>query len=83
MVSVAEGFTAQQSPPAVQWLQVLGHLVSLEKLVPYGQIRIRPIQWQLRLQSKEKSSKLIPLDLQSRLAILGWPTGTIFEGESK
>ena len=32
-LSVAEGFTAQQSPPAVQWLQVLGHLVSLEKLV--------------------------------------------------
>ena len=74
-LSVAEGFTAQQSPPAVQWLQVLGHLVSLEKLVPYGRIRIRPIQWQLRLhwsQSKEKCSKLIPLDLQSRLAILWW-----------
>ena len=74
-LSVAEGFTAQQSPPAVQWLQVLGHLVSLEKLVPYGRIRIRPIQWQLRLQwsqSKEKSSKPIPLDLQSRLAILWW-----------
>ena len=47
-LSVAEGFTAQQSPPAVQWLQVLGHLVSLEKLVPYGRIRIHPIQWQLR-----------------------------------
>ena len=90
-LSVAEGFTAQQSPPAVQWLQVLGHLVSLEKLVPYGRIRIRPIQWQLRLQwsqSKEKSSKLIPLDLQSRLAILWWtnrdnlrrgvPIGTIY-----
>ena len=61
-LSVAEGFTAQQSPPAVQWLQVLGHLVSLEKLVPYGRIRIRPIQWQLRLhwaQSREKSSKPI------------------------
>ena len=74
-LSVAEGFTAQQSPPAVQWLQVLGHLVSLEKLVPYGRTRIRPIQWQLRLQwnqSKERSSKLIPLDLQSRLAILWW-----------
>ena len=89
-LSVAEGFTAQQSPPAVQWLQVLGHLVSLEKLVPYSRIRIRPIQWQLRLQwnqSKERSSKLIPLDLQSRLAILWWtnrenlrrgvPVGTI------
>ena len=48
-LSVAEGFTAQQSPPAVQWLQVLGYLVSLDKLVPYGRIRIRPIQWQLRL----------------------------------
>ena len=74
-LSVAEGFMAQQSPSAVQWLQVLGHLVSLEKLVPYGRIRIRTIQWQLRLQwsqSKEKSSKLIPLDLQSRLAILWW-----------
>ena len=60
---------------AVQWLQVLGHLVSLEKLVPYGRIRICLIQWQLRLhwiQSKEKSSKLIPIDLQSRLAILWW-----------
>ena len=43
-LSVAEGFTAQQSPSAVQWLQVLGHLVSLEELVPYGRIRIRPIQ---------------------------------------
>ena len=47
--------------------------------MPYGRIRIRPIQWQLRLhwsQSKEKSSKLIPLDLQSRLATLGnmWST---------
>ena len=37
LASVAEGFTAQQSPPAVHWLQLLGHLVSLEKLVPYGQ----------------------------------------------
>ena len=41
-LSVAEGFTAQQSPPAVQWLQVLGHLVSLEKLVPYGRIAFIP-----------------------------------------
>ena len=79
-LSVAQGFTAQQSPPAVQWLQVLGHLVSLEKLVPYGRIRIRPIQWQLRLhwaQSREKSSKPIPLDLQYRLAIIWWTKGTI------
>ena len=75
-LSVAEGFTAQQSPPAVQWLQVLGHLVSLEKLVPYGRIRIHPIQWQLRLhwsQSKEKSSKLIPLDFSPAWPSYGGP----------
>ena len=74
-LSIAEGFTAQQSPPAVQWLKVLGHLVSLEKLVPYGRMHIRSIQWQLRLhwsQSKEKSSKLIPLDLKCHLAIRWW-----------
>ena len=38
-------------------------------------MRIRPIQGQLRLhrsQSKEKSSKLVPIDLQSLLAILWW-----------
>ena len=30
-LSVAEGFTAQQSPPAVQWLKVLGHRSSLSR----------------------------------------------------
>ena len=43
--------------------------------MPYGRIRIRPIQWQLRLhwiQLKEISSKLIPIDLQSLLAIQWW-----------
>ena len=43
--------------------------------MPYGRICIRPIQWQLRLhwsQSKEKSSKLILIDIQSQLAILWW-----------
>ena len=51
--------------------------------MPYGRIRIRPIQWQLRLQwsqSKEKSSKLIPLDLQSRLAILVDQQGQFTKG---
>ena len=61
-LSVAEGFTAQQSPPAVQWLQVLGHLVSLEKLVPYGRIRIRPIQWQLRLQWNQSGGEILKTD---------------------
>ena len=59
-ISIAEGFNIHH------WLQVLGHTVSLEKLVPYGQIRICPIQWQLRInwsQFREKSSELVPIDL--------------------
>ena len=45
---------------------------TLDKLVPYGRIRIRFIQWQLRFhcsQLREKSSKVVPIDLQSRMAI--------------
>ena len=53
-LSLADGFTAQQLPPAVQWLQGLGHLVSLEKLMPYGRIRIRPLQWQLGLHWNQR-----------------------------
>ena len=45
---MVEGFIAQRSPLAALWIQVLGHLVSLEKLVPYGWFHIRPLQWQLK-----------------------------------
>jgi hypothetical protein len=34
---------------ALSWLRLLGHLVSLEKLVPYGRLRIRAVQQQLSL----------------------------------
>ena len=47
-ISMVEGFIAQRSPLAALWIQVLGHLVSLEKLVPYGWFHIRPLQWQLK-----------------------------------
>ena len=44
------GFPSGAGPacPALLWLRLLGHLASLEKLVPYGRLRIRPIQFQLR-----------------------------------
>jgi len=37
-------FIARQALPAQLWARVLGHLVSLEKLVPYGRVRLRPLQ---------------------------------------
>ena len=74
-LSVSEEFLVQQSPPAYQWLQILGHLVSLEKLVPYGRIRIRPLQWQLRQfwnQAKDPLSMKVPVNLSSRQALIWW-----------
>ena len=35
-------------PPARQWEVLLGHLSSLEKLVPRGRLRLRSMQWQLK-----------------------------------
>ena len=57
-ISIAEGFIAQRSPPAALWLQVLGHLVSLEKLVPYGRVRIRPLAIKTALEPEVRSPVL-------------------------
>ena len=45
-LSVAERFCSMQSPPAQLWQVILGHLASLERLVPYGRLRMRSLQWQ-------------------------------------
>ena len=47
-LSISGDFLAWQAQPALLWLRLLGHLASLEKLVPYGRLRMRPIQFQFR-----------------------------------
>ena len=44
-LSVAERFCAMESPPAQLWQVILGHLASLERLVPHGCLRMRSLQW--------------------------------------
>ena len=61
-LSVAEGFTAQQSPPAVQWLQVLGHLVSLEKLVPYGRNSHSPLSMAIETPVESVEGEILKTD---------------------
>ena len=46
-LSLARKFLAQPSPPARRW-QVLGHMSSLEKLVPRARLRMRSLQWHLK-----------------------------------
>ena len=43
-LSVAETFCAMSAPPAQLWQVVLGHLVSLERLVPHSCLRMRSLQ---------------------------------------
>ena len=43
-LSVAETFCAMSAPPAQLWQVVLGHLASLERLVPLSQLRMRSLQ---------------------------------------
>jgi len=46
-LQIVNSFFKGQSPPAHRWQQLLGHLTSLEKLVPRGRLHMRPIQFAL------------------------------------
>ena len=41
--------------PAQFWQVILGHLASLERLVPHGRLRMRSLQWHLKTQWSTKS----------------------------
>ena len=76
-LSISGDFLAGQAGPALLWLRLLGHLASLEKLVPYGRLRIRPIQFQLRSewsQSRDHPLIQVNLDQGTRDSILWWRT---------
>ena len=76
-LSISEDLLAGQAQPALLWLRLLGHLASLEKLVPYGRLRIRPIQFQLRSgwsQTRDHPLIQVNLDQGTRDSILWWRT---------
>ena len=49
-LTVAERFCTMQSPPAQLWQVILGHLASLERLIPHGRLRMCSLQWHLKSQ---------------------------------
>ena len=57
-LAVAERFCSVQSPPAQLWQVILGHLASLERLVPHGHLRMRSLQWHLKTQWSPESDPL-------------------------
>ena len=75
-LSVAERFCSMQSPPAQLWQVILGHLASLERLVPHGRLRMRSLQWHLKTQwSPESDPPSLPVALPRKrdgICLGGW-----------
>ena len=63
-LTVAERFCSMQSPPAQLWQVILGHLASLEVLVPHGRLQMRSLQWHLKTHwSPESDPPSLPVAL--------------------
>ena len=63
-LAVAERFCSMQSPPAQLWQVILGHLASLERLVPHVRLRMHSLQWHLKTQwSPESDPPSLPVAL--------------------
>ena len=61
---VAESFCTMDAPPAQLWQVILGHLASLERLVPQGRLRMRTLQWHLKAHwSPESNPPSLPVPL--------------------
>ena len=72
---VAESFCALDSPPAQLWQVVLGHLASLERLVPHGRLRMRSLQWHLKVHwspEMDPPSLPVPLPQEARRDLSWW-----------
>ena len=66
-LSVAERFCSMQPPPAQLWQVILGHLASLERLVPHGRLRMRSLQWHLKTHwSPESDPPSLPVALPEK-----------------
>ena len=74
-LTVAESFCALDAPPAQLWQVILGHLASLERLVPHGRLRMRTLQWHLKAHWSPESdppSLRVPLPREVRRDLSWW-----------
>ena len=72
---VAESFYTMAAPPAQLWQVILGHLASLERLVPHGCLRMRSLQWHLKAPWSPESdppSLPVPLPREVRRDLSRW-----------
>ena len=63
-LTVAERFCSMDSPPAQLWQVILGHLASLQQLIPHGRLRMCSLQWHLKTHwSPESDPPFLPAAL--------------------
>ena len=74
-LTVAESFCTMDAPPAQRWQVILGHLASLEWLVPHGRFRMRSLHWHLKAHWSPESdppSLPVPLPREVRRDLSWW-----------
>ena len=74
-LSVAETFCALTTPPAQLWQVLLGHLASLERLVPHSRLRMHSLQWHLKTHWSPESDSpclLVPLSQEVQEDLSWW-----------
>ena len=74
-LTVAESFCTMASLPAQLWQVVLGHLASLECLVPHGHLRMRSLQWYRKVHwspETDPPSLPVPLPQEARQDLSWW-----------
>ena len=75
LLQLVEIFLESPTQPAGRWQQLLGHMTSLEKLVPRGRLHMRHLQFCLQDQWNQhfqSQSHLVTLSEEARTALLWW-----------
>ena len=74
-LTVEQSFCTMDALPAQLWQMILGHLASLEWLVPNGCLRMRTLQWHLKAHWSPESdppSLPVPLPREVRRDLSWW-----------
>ena len=73
-IATARKFLACRDPPAQRWQVLLGHMPSLENLVPRGRLRMRSLQGHLKLHwSPERDPPNLPVPRSRQVEVdLSW-----------
>ena len=75
LLDLAAIFLESPTQPAGRWQQLLGHMTSLEKLVPRGRLHMRPLQFCLQEQWNQhfqSQSHLVTLSEDARMSLYWW-----------